>query len=877
MCGPGTRGAFLLLLCLGAWCIPAASQEPGSLLDRRANLDVERATPLEALQALQRASGVAIAFSPDVITPDRAVTCQCQGVKVSEALDRILRGTGLVYALGRRQILVGRRAENEPGPAQQTWILVGVVVDGDGHRPVAGADVSLSPLGHQRLTDAAGRFVFPGIPAGHYQVRVQALGYEPAEIATDVGPGQQPLDIRLVRRPIPLQEIVIAPGHLGMLEAATAAMGGSVNREDIEAIPQFGDDAFRTLQRMPGVAVEDISTRLNVRGGSDVDLLVRLDGVELVEPYHLKDWDGALGIVDVQALGGMDLVSGGFPAEYGDHTGGVLDMRTREPPPVGVRSTVGMSLSSISLSSQGSFARGDGQWLASVRRGFLDIALRIAGADDQASPRYWDALGKVRYLVSPNHLISFEILHAGDDNAWADPDDTGSRVESVWSNGYGWGSWRASFSDRLRAETVASVGQLARNRRGSIVNSEDGVFTPLQALLRDRRRFTFFDLRQDWQLDLSSVLMLKAGFNLRRTSGDYDYARSATFLDIGADDHIVERVDSATVVLDAAGTTSAAYGALRGQIADVLTWEAGTRYHRYSQSGDEGVAPRLMVRWDASPTTVARASWGHYYQPQGVNQLHVGDGEMTFSRAERADQVAAGIEHRFGSGLTARAEAYRRRVGNPLPLFLNLAREINPLTELESDRRRIDPTRARAQGLELYLEDKGIGSFSWSASYALAKSEVEVDGTWAPRTLDQRHTLTLMGTLRQGRAWQVSGLWHYHTGWPVTDQYFDAQVTEASGGEVQRAVLLRRGFGPLNRSTLPDYQRFDLRVTRGFDLTRGRLELFLDIFNLLNRKNYRSYEWILGINQETGAVRARREPGEEMLPILPTLGFRWVF
>jgi hypothetical protein len=486
-------------------------------------------------------------------------------------------------------------------------------------------------------------------------------------------------------------------------------------------------------------------------------------------------------------------------------------------------------------------------------------------------------MGRVRWLFSPDHLVSFQVLHAGDDGFWADPDDTGGRVESTWTNGYAWGTWSAAFGARLRAETVASFGRLTRHRVGSIINSDDGVFTPLRGRLRDDRAFDLVGVRQDWQLDLGENLMLKAGFDLRHTSGDYDYDRSATFLDVGDDNRVIQRDDSARSVLDVSGSAVAAYGSLRGRISDLVSWEAGARYHRYAYSGDEGVAPRLMVRWDAGPATVLRASWGSYYQPQPVNQLHVGDGETTFSPAERATQVAAGIERRFEGGLTGRVEVYDRRVRDPHPLFLNLAREINPLTELESDRRRIDPTRSRARGLEVLLSREGVGPFSWSASYALAKAEDEVDGAWALRTLDQRHTVTLMGRWRRGSAWQISGLWHYHTGWPVTNQYFDAQVLEASDGEVQRAVLLRRGFGEFNHGKLPDYQRVDVRVTRGFDFTRSRLEVFLDVFNLFDRENYRGYEWILRIDSETGAVRATREPGEEMLPLLPTVGFRWVF
>lgn len=875
---PGTVGRWIRTAALVLWAThggAAVGQSVTTLLDRRANLDVEEAAPLAALRALQRSSGVAIAFSPDLLSEDRRVTCRCLDATVGEALDRILEGTDLIYRVGRRQVLVGRRSGAARTTARDPG-LVGVVVDGHTGRPVPGADVLIAPGGRRTLTGSGGRFRLSPAPDGPFGIEVHAVGYEPRTVPVVGVPATDPLRVELVRRPIPLEEIVIAPGHIGILDVVPAATGASVTREDIEAIPQFGDDAFRTLQRMPGVAVGDISTRLNVRGASDRDLLVRLDGVELFEPYHLRDMDGALGIVDVQALGGMELVTGGFPAEFGDHLGGVLDMRTRRPPPSGTRSTVGLSLSSVSLSSQGSFAGGDGQWLASARRGFLDIVLSITDSEDEVSPRYWDALGKVQYQLSPNHRVSLHVLHAGDDGHWADPDDTGARVESTWSNGYVWASWTAGFTPRLRTETTVSTGRLAHDRRGSVLNSEDGVFTPLRGQLRDEGTFDLAGVRQDWQLDLARNLLLKSGLELTRATGEYDYRSSATFLDVGPDDRVVERVDSTRVRLDARGTDVAAYLALRGR-TDPFTWEAGARYQRHSHTGDEAVAPRLLARWEPSPRTAVSASWGRYHQSQGVHQLHVGDGETTFSPMQRAEQIAVGVEHRPGSGVTARAELYDRRVRDPHPVFLNLARELNPLTELQSDRRRIDPTRSRARGLELLVERQGRGSFDWSASYALAKAEDEVDGVWSPRTLDQRHTVTLRAAYRRGDAWQISGLWHYHTGWPATEQIFEAKVLEATGDEVERAVLIRQEFGPLNQDELPAYHRFDLRVTRGFDFGRSRLEVFLDVFNLFDRTNHRGFEYDLRVDRERGTLRATREPGEEMLPLLPTLGLRWVF
>ena len=853
------------------WLAPAAgAQEAPSLLERPARLEVSGVTLAQALSALQRTSGVAVAFSPDLLPTAADRSCACADVTVGEALDRLLQGTGLQVVEGRRQILVGRR-----GGAAKPATVVGVVVEAESGRPVPSAEVRILDATGVRavLTGDDGRFALPGVPQGTWTLVAVALGYEDGSrrITTGNG-GVDGVRVELARAPIPLDEIVIAPGSFGVLEVSPAVSGMRVSREDIEATPQIGDDVFRTLKRMPGVSTDDISTRLNVRGSTDRDLLVRLDGLELYEPYHLRDLDGALGIVDVQSLGGVDLITGGFPVEYGDKSAGVFDMRSRRPPTEGSRTTLGLSLSSVGFNSQGSFADGRGQWLASARRGFLEYVLAVGGVEDELDPRYWDALGRVQYLLAENHLISAEVLLAGDQMAWLD-EETRSRVDSDWSSGYGWLTWDATLAPRVRATTLLSAGRLTRDRIGSISGGR-GEFTPLEANVADLATFDFVGAKQDWELDVTDDLLFKAGVDLRTNDADYDYRSSASRYDVTPDNRLYIRTQTLAVEEAPQGDEVGAYAALRGRFGSRVTWEGGARYDWAGHVGQEAVTPRVLLRWDPMPGTSVRGSWGRYLQSQGIHELATSDGERTFHPSERSTQVALGVERRLAPGVIARVEGYRREVDDPRPVYVNVSREVNPIPEVESDRRAVAPDQARMHGLEFILSYDATGAFSGSGSYALARAEDLVDGVWVPRTLDQRHTLNLSGAWRVNPAWQLSASWQYHTGWPYTEQTLDVVVAPGANGEA--VELHKRGFGPFNAERLPSYHRLDVRVTRAIQLRASRLELYLDVFNAYNRTNLRGYEWYL---RHVGGGRfvAAREAGEEQLPIMPTLGFRWVF
>ena len=96
-------------------------------------------------------------------------------------------------------------------------------------------------------------------------------------------------------------------------------------------LPHFGDDLYRAVMVVPGVSGGDISGRFNVRGGLHDEVLVRLDGLELFEPLHLKDFQGVFTILDPNVIGSLEVTTGGYPVEFGDRMTAVLDMTTLKP------------------------------------------------------------------------------------------------------------------------------------------------------------------------------------------------------------------------------------------------------------------------------------------------------------------------------------------------------------------------------------------------------------------------------------------------------------------------------------------------------------------------------------------------------------------
>jgi hypothetical protein len=842
----------------------AAAQAP---LDRIAGLDLQD-EPLEnALRQLQRVTGVSLVFSPDLLPRNLRVSCSCARATVAQALDEILADTGLGFVSSGTLVTIV--PERDRSRDEISGTLLGRVAGAEDGTPIVNALVELED-GRGVLTNQNGSFFIPRVRPGSHRLQVTALGWrqETEDEATVAEADTTRVTILLDRAVIPLAALLIQPGTFGLLENVPPGTTMTLTREEIRTLPQLGEDVFRASAQLPGTASGDISTRLDVRGGADREVLVRLDGMELYEPYHVKDWGGALGIVDINILGGVRFQSGGFGVQHGNRLAGVFDMTSRQPEG-GARTTVGLTISNATFMSRGTFGAQRGAWLFSARRGFLDLIMGLANEGRRLSPAYDDVFGKVSYELGSSHRVSVRFLLAGDhfllrDPELADLDEVD--FESGGHSRYGWVTWDAYPDRRLSVKTTGWIGELDRWRDGVVAEDEDD---PSRISASDHREFSFMGLRSELSFQVAERVIFRLGAEGKGLRADYEYSRRTWSPYVEEDDTRGLREDTLGVALDPSGRELSTYAAVRIRPANRWTAEAGLRYQAVSHSGDRDLDPRFLAAYELSPRTNFRVALGRYSQAHGLHELRVGDGETSFSPAEHAQQLAAGVDHRLSNEIGLRLEVYRRTIVDQHPVYFNAEQELKVFPEATGDRLRMDPGRGRATGLELLAERKAGPHWAWAASYVLAVAEDRVDGVWIPRRYDQRHTVMVQTTYQPDRRWSLSLGWRFHTGWPATAWSWDVRTLDDGWN------FWTQQFGAIRGIRLPAYHRLDLRVTRALQMWRGELQVFLDLFNLYNRTNLGS--WDFSGSYENGALSVERLKGQEMLPFLPTFGFRYEF
>lgn len=730
--------------------------------------------------------------------------------------------------------------------------------------PYANVKVVGHPYGE--MTDLDGRFTIV-VPTGQYRLEASMIGFRKGFETVVVDPGGMAnVTLRLEEQMLSLSAITVTPGRFSMMGNDPVTQQ-TLTREDIESIPQIGEDVYRAVTRLPGISGNDFSAKFTVRGGEHEEVLVTLDGLEIFDPFHLKDVNGgALSIVDVKAIGGIDLMTGGFSSQYGGHLSGVFKISSIDPQPK-PQTSVGISFMNARVMNEGQFNDGDGSWLVSARRGYLDLVLSLMN-EEGVDPRYYDALGKVTFRLNDNHTLSTHVLRAGDDLTAREDEDW---AQTKYDNSYAWQRLQSTFGARTTAETVWSFSRSTHRREGAdLVDFRPNTPEEVVWHVVDERSFNVFGLKQDWQHDAGSHF-LSWGFDAKWLDAEYDYFNRERFFFQNTPGVVESDYDTTRIETAPDGSEVGVYASDRFRLAPRVTAEVGLRYDRVSYTDDGDWSPRSSLVFSPTKRTAIRAGWGLYHQSQGIHEMDVAYGDQVFYRSERSEHRVVGVEHVFAQGTQLRVEGYQKKRSHVRPRWENQSKDVLFFPELEARRLFLQPESAASKGIEVYLKRDLGKKLSFWGSYAVAWAEESIEGRDVAKNADQRHTVYVDANYRPNAKWRINAAWSFRTGWPYSEEFFVR--TTGPGGRQQ----IRQQYGELNAKRFPAYHRLDLRVNRVFDTGRGRFSVFLEVVNLYNRTNLRLIEadsW--GID-DSGDVFVVSEFTEKWFPLLPSVGASWTF
>ena len=297
----------------------------------------------------------------------------------------------------------------------------------------------------------------------------------------------------------------------------------TIDARDMAALPALAGDALRIVTRLPGVSDVGMSARPHVRGGLQDETQFFLDGIELLEPFHLSDFQSLISTVDERAVASMDVYTGGFPARYGKRMSGVMDLSTVGPLP-DFNTELSATLYTFGANTRGQWdGERAGEWFLSVRQGDLSELTRQINSSS-GKPKFWDLMGRVGIDLSSDSLLSIGALATSDDAVLRDDEET---ANSVVDRLYLWSRYERLLGEKLHGVwTLSWIDSEHQKGEATLADIEEPDIAQTVGTLDYRQQVNRLAFTNDYRMRLSQSLL---EFGVQSSWAEADYRQVRNF------------------------------------------------------------------------------------------------------------------------------------------------------------------------------------------------------------------------------------------------------------------------------------------------------------------------------------------------------------
>ena len=208
----------------------------------------------------------------------------------------------------------------------QTGKLQGTVKDKtNSDAPLPGVNLLLEGTYYGAATDFDGNFIIDNIAPGTYIVSVTFIGYKAMKYTGIVikANSSTVLNVELEETSLTIGQDVVIIGDKPLLDVEDTQSKATISRNDIEnAVIENVKDV---VTQQAGVVKSD--NAIHIRGGRSYESAFLLDGVSVQDPLSGTGFGLEM---SSNAIEQVEVITGGFNAEYGQATSGIINVKTRE-------------------------------------------------------------------------------------------------------------------------------------------------------------------------------------------------------------------------------------------------------------------------------------------------------------------------------------------------------------------------------------------------------------------------------------------------------------------------------------------------------------------------------------------------------------------
>ncbi len=727
----------------------------------------------------------------------------------------------------------------------------GNIYDKDSGEPLISATVIIKGTDIGTVTDLDGFFVFTKVPTGEHTLEASYIGYETVSKDIKLNTGQILYESLYLNEGVMMETVEVSAGKTEK-KTEVKISTVKVSPKQIKSLPSTGGEAdiAQYLPVLPGIVFTgDQGGQLYIRGGSPIQNKILLDGMTIYNPFHSI---GFFSVFETEAIKNIDVLTGGFNAEYGGRISAVVDIKTRE----GNKKRYGGVVSSNPFQSkillEGPIKKlseeggGSSSFILTGKHSYINETSKVlysyASSDTLGLPySFTDLYGKASFLTG-----------------------TGTKLNLFGFN----------FTDRVNVSNVANVDW------NSVGAGADFTLVPPGSPFIVGGNFTFsqYDVQlQEGDDDprTSKILTYTAGLDFTSFGEDSEWKYGFEFNGFNTD-FVFRNFLGFTFQQEDFTTELAGFVKHRRKIGKLVI-EPSFRVQYYASLNDFSLEPRLGMKFNATDRLRFKAAGGFYSQNliSTVNERDIvnlfvgflsgpeqtifkpGTREKTDHRLQKAIHGIFGVEIDVSKKVELNIEPYIK----DFTQLINVNRN-----KLEAEDPDYATETGQAYGIDFSVKYDYKDLYVWG-TYSLGYVNRDDGEQVYPTIFDRRHNVNFLTTYNFGgdKLWEASVRWNLGSGFPFTlTQGFYSYLNFAEGldteYETENPDLGLLFSEDRNSGRLPYYHRMDVSLKRTFEFSKySKLDATLSITNVYNRENIFFFD------------RVRYERVNQ-LPFLPSLG-----
>ncbi len=771
----------------------------------------------------------------------------------------------------------------------QTGSISGSVLESGTRQPVGFATVGIKDSTTGTLTDENGRFRLEKLKPGLYNLQISSVGFQTKLLFEVEASNSKPTELEIELQPSSqeLNELTVTANPFVRKEESPVSVR-TIGVDEIQRYPGGNRDISQVIQSLPGVGfAASFRNDILIRGGGPSENRFYLDDIEIPNINHFATQGaggGPVGLINVDFIREVNFYSGAFPANRGNMTSSLMDIRMRDGRDDRFGGTIRLGSSELSASMESPLnKKKTATVIASVRYSYLQFLFRLLKLP--FLPTYSDAQFKVKWKITPKDELIVLSLGALDQfrlNLDANETEEQRYLLKVLPDQ---GQWNYAIGAKYTHLFNNSYLQVVASR--NMLGNRFTKYTENDKNLPKVSDYKSTEAENKLRVEMSGrIKSWKYNYGISYEFARY-YNRSEFPLALPGDTAPRLELYESTLNLHKYGIFATIS---RNFWDDRVTLSAGLRTDGNSYSKKmANILYQMSPRFSASVMVMPRwrinFNTGYYHQLPPYTGLGFRDRSGTLVNRDRLTyfrnvHVVLGTEYTTKWNSRFSVEGFFKQyydvpflLRDSISLF-NQGSNFGVVGATELSSR----GKGRTYGLELLYEQKLFKGWYGIVAYTLFWSEFQdKTDTYKPSSWDSRHVISLTGGKRFKRNWEIGARWRISGGQPFTP--IDVQTSSLI--PVWNSVGPILDYRRLNAERLPWFHLLDIRVTKRWYFKKWSFELYLDIQNVYAFKSTSAPDLTVVTNDANVPQIDPNDPSRYQTKFLqnrsgqpiPTLGF----